>query len=406
MTSAPRPSLKREAMPVSNVIRVTFLVHSLRIGGAEVQLSALARGMDQSEFMPTVVSFHDDGELIEELRDAGVTVVTLGLRGHRDLLGLLLRAGRALRDSRPDVVYSFLDFPNAVAAVLKPWMRGSRLAWGIRASDMHLEDRDRTWRAIFALERLLAGAANLIICNSFAGRAHLVQSRFPQGTMTVVGNGIDTERFRPDPAARKHWRAEFGFSKDDIVIGLIGRLDPMKDHKTFLNAAADLARDQKDVRFVCVGGGADQYTGELRDLGHALGLADRLIWTGARGEVSELLNAFDIATLSSAYGEGFPNAVGEGMATALPCVATDVGDVARIIGEAGTVVPTASPLALAAAWRDMARLSPEARGEIGAAARARIIAHFPRKTMIEETSGQLRQLCLNKARRVALQGSG
>jgi glycosyltransferase involved in cell wall biosynthesis len=406
MTQVVRSRAKCWVMPVSDVLRVTFLVHSLRIGGAEVQLSALARGMDRSEFMPTVVSFHDDGELLEELRDAGITVVTLGLRGHRDLLGLLLRAGRALRDSRPDVVYSFLDFPNAVAAVLKPWMRGSRLVWGIRASDMQLQDRDRTWRTIFALERLLAGAANLIICNSWAGRDHLARSRFPTGAMTVVGNGIDTARYCPDPGARKRWRAKLGVSDGDMVIGLIARLDPMKDHKTFLNAAADLARDRKDARFVCVGGGADQYVRELRDLGQALGLTDRLIWTGARGEVSELLNAFDIATLSSAYGEGFPNAVGESMATALPFVATDVGDVARIIGEAGTVVPTASPLLLAAAWRDMVRLSPEARGEIGAAARARIVACFPRKTMIEETSEQLRHICSNNARRVALRESG
>jgi glycosyltransferase involved in cell wall biosynthesis len=406
MMQVAQPSTKRWVMPMPRVMRVTFLVHSLRIGGAEVQLSALARGMDRSEFMPTVISFHDDGELIKELRDAGVTVVTLGLCGHRDIFGLLLRAGRALRDSRPDVVYSFLDFPNAVAALLKPWMRGSRLVWGIRASDMHLEDRDRTWRTIFALERLLAGAANLIICNSWAGRDHLARSRFPAGAMTVVGNGIDTERFRPNPGARKRWRAKLGVSDGDMVIGLIARLDPMKDHKTFLNAAADLARDRKDARFVCVGGGADQYARELRGLGQALGLDDRLIWTGARGEVSELLNAFDVATLSSAYGEGFPNAVGEGMATALPCVATDVGDVARIIGEAGTVVPIASPLALAAAWRDMALLSPEARGEIGAAARARIIMHFPRKTMIGETSEQLRHICLNKAGRMALQEPG
>jgi len=391
---------------VSDVLRITFLVHSLRIGGAEVQLSALARGIDRLEFVPTVVSFHDDGELIEELRDAGIPVVTLGLRGHRDLPGLLLRAGRALRDSRPDVVYSFSDFANAVAAVLKPWTRGSRLVWGMRASDMHLEDRDRTWCTIFALERLLAGAANLIICNSWAGRAHLVRSRFPEGAMTVVGNGIDTERFCPDPAARQRWRAKLGFSDGDLVIGLIARLDPMKDHETFLNAAAQLAGDLKEARFVCVGGGADQYARELRDLGQALELADRLIWTGAREEVSELLNAFDVATLSSAYGEGFPNAIGEAMATALPCVATDVGDIARIIGEAGTVVPPASPSALAAAWRDMARLSPEARGEIGAAARARIIMHFPREIMIEETSEQLRHLCSNTARRAALRELG
>jgi glycosyltransferase involved in cell wall biosynthesis len=374
------------------VIRVTFLVHSLRIGGAEVQLSALARGLDQAEFRPTIVSFHDDGELIDELRQAGVSVVTLGMRGRHGLAGFLLRLLRALRDSRPDIIYSFLDFPNVVAALIKPLLRGSRLVWGIRSSDMRLEERSRTWRAMFALERRLAGAADLIICNSWAGRAHLETSCFPNDAIAVVANGIDTQRFHPNLAARARARSALMFADDDIVIGLVARLDPMKDHATFLRAAAELAGDLPEARFVCVGGGGDQYAGELRQLGEALGLGDRMSWTGARMDVPELLNAFDIATLTSAYGEGFPNTVGEGMATGLPYVTTDVGDAARIVGATGSVVPIASPAALAAAWRRMAGLSRQERRRIGEAARGRVVEHFPRKIMITESSRQLRRV--------------
>jgi glycosyltransferase involved in cell wall biosynthesis len=374
------------------VIRVTFLVHSLRIGGAEVQLSTLARGLDRREFCPTVVSFYDDGELIGELRKAGITVVTLGMRSRLGFIGFLPRLIQALRDSQPDIIYSFLDFPNVVAAIIKPWLRGSRLIWGIRASDMRLEERNRTWRVIFALERLLAGAADLIICNSWAGRSHLKESRFPTNAIIVVPNGIDTERFCPDPAARSRTRSALGFADDDIVVGLVARLDPMKDHATFLKAAEELTRDLPRARFVCIGHGSDQYAGELRQLEESLSLGNRITWTGARMEVPELLNAFDIATLTSAYGEGFPNAVGEGMATGLPYVTTDVGDAARIVGDAGTVVPIESPSALAAAWRRLAGLSPKERGKIGLLARARVQENFPRKAMVAETSKQLRHL--------------
>jgi glycosyltransferase involved in cell wall biosynthesis len=376
--------------PGCAVIRITFLVHSLRVGGAEVQLSALARGLDRGEFALTVVSFYDDGELIEELRAAGVAVVTLGMRGRRGLAGFLGRLIRALRDSRPDVVYSYLDFPNVVAAVLKPLMRGSLLIWGIRASDMRLNERNRTWRAIFALERWLAPAADLIICNSRAGKQHLEQCRFPMAAITVVANGIDTARFFPDPAARAHWRAKLRFSDGDLVIGLVARLDPMKDHETFLRAAAELARDLPEARFVCIGGGADQYADGLRQLGESLGLGEKLLWAGARSEVPEMLNVLDIATLTSAYGEGFPNAVGEAMATALPTVTTDVGDAARVVGDTGVVVPIASPSALATAWREMAALSREERTALGAAGRARVVACFPRNRMIAETGAQIR----------------
>jgi glycosyltransferase involved in cell wall biosynthesis len=369
----------------------------MRVGGAEVQLSSLARGLDRAEFAPTVVSFHSDGELLDELRAADVPVVTVGMRGRRDLLGLLWRVAGAVRGSRPDVVYSYLDFPNAVAAALKPWMRGSRLIFGIRASDMRLAERDRVWRAIFAAERLLAGAADLIICNSWAGRAHLVACRFPEDAITVVANGIDSNCFRPDAKARRRARAELGLVETDLAVGLVARLDPMKDHQTFLRAAAELAADVPEARFVCVGDGTDQYVGELRSLGQSLGLGDKVIWTGARSDVPALLNAFDIATLSSAYGEGYPNVVGEGMAAGLPYVATDVGDAARIVGDAGIVVPTGTPSALSSAWRRLAALGPDERGRIGTAARARIVENFPPDNMVAETAAHLRRLGTRRA---------
>jgi glycosyltransferase involved in cell wall biosynthesis len=384
------------------MIRITFLVHSLEVGGAEVQLTVLACGLDRNEFEPTIVSFRDEGALLRELREAGVNVVTLGLRGRHDALGFFFRLIRAVRASRPDVVYSYLDFPNAVAAAIKPLMRRSRLIWGIRTSDMKLEGRPLSWRIFFGLERLLARTTDLIICNSWAGRSHLQQQKFGSDAITVVANGIDTERFRPNPASRKRWRAEFDFSEDDIVIGLVARLDPVKDHETFLQAAAALARELPTARFICIGGGPDKYAGDLRRIGKTLGLCNRLIWAGERDDVSDVLNALDIATLCSAYGEGFPNAVGEGMAMALPFVTTDVGDAARVVGDTGKVVPIASPNALTAAWRHLAELAPEARAKAGAAARTRIVTCFPRKTMIEKTSDLLRGVQLQLIDRATL----
>jgi len=374
------------------MIHITFLVHSMEVGGAEVQLSVLARGLDRNAFEPTVISFHDDGALLAELRAARITVITLGLRGRHDIFGFLLRLIRAVRDSRPDLVYSYLDFPNAVAALIKPMLRRSRLIWGIRTSDMKLADRALSWRMFFALERLLSRSADLIICNSWAGRRHLETNHFRPKAMTVVANGIDTERFHPNLESRKRWRAAFGFADSDIVIGLVARLDPVKDHATFLKAAAELAKALPAARFLCIGGGPTDYAEELRRLGDSQGLADRLIWTGARDDVSDVLNALDIATLCSAYGEGFPNAVGEGMATALPFVTTDVGDAARVVGDVGHVVPVASPSALADAWRALAELPPKSRVKAGAAARDRMVECFPRKSMIEKTSALLQNV--------------
>lgn len=370
-------------------IKLTLLAHSLRVGGAEVQFSALARGLDRQRFAVTLVSFYDDGALLDEVRDAGIPVVTAGKRGRGDTVGFALRIARAIRATQPDIVYSFLDFPNLVAALTWPLGAPCRIVWGIRASDMKLAERGRVWRAIFALERLTARRADLIVSNSWAGRDHLRRQGFPADRMVVIPNGIDTDRFQPRPDARSRLRAELGLANGDVAIGLVARLDPMKDHRTFLRAAAQLRDVRPDARFVCVGGGAADYAAELRAYADSLGLGDRVIWAGARADVPDVLSAFDVATLSSAYGEGFPNVVGEAMAAGLPCVVTDVGDAARVAGDTGRVVPVGDSAGLAQAWRHLADAGHDERRRLGQAARMSILERFPLQAMIEHTADQL-----------------
>ena len=197
-----------------------------------------------------------------------------------------------------------------------------------------------------------------------------------------IPNGIDTEWFRSDPEARQRIRTEWGLTESEKLIGLVGRLDPMKDHPTFLRAAAMLSQERGDVRFVCVGDGPTDYRRELSALGKELGLTQRLIWAGVREDIPAVYNALDIVTSSSSYGEGFPNVVGEAMACEVPCVATDVGDSAWIVGETGVVVSPKDPEALAAGWKtSLARHGSEMALE----ARLRVEENFSVERLIEQT---------------------
>jgi glycosyltransferase involved in cell wall biosynthesis len=172
------------------------------------------------------------------------------------------------------------------------------------------------------------------------------------------------------------------------VIGMVGRLDPMKDHSNFLRAAALLSRDRIDLRFVCVGGGPRDYSDRLERLGIELGLEKRLIWEGTRSDISEVYNAFDLAT-SSSSGEGFPNVVAEAMACGIPCVVTDVGDSAAIVGMLGIVVPPADPERLARAW-DMALRQIEPTTALQT--RQRIIDEFSLVSLVSRSEQVLQQL--------------
>jgi len=165
----------------------------------------------------------------------------------------------------------------------------------------------------------------------------------------------------------------------------------MKDHATFLEAAAHVTRERPDVRFLCVGPGSDAYTGELRDLADRLGLTDRVIWAGARNDMPAVYNALDVLTLTSCFGEGFPNVIGEAMATGVPCVVTDVGDSAWVVGNLGTVVPVRTPETLAPALLEM--LHKTDTGQIDRSAlRNSVVERFSVDAVTAKTESALAEL--------------
>src|SRR5262249_33434665 len=151
----------------------------------------------------------------------------------------------------------------------------------------------------------------------------------------------------PDRAAGGARRAAWGLGEDAFVVGMVARLDPMKDHAGFIAAAAAFAQQHADARFVCVGDGPPAYRRDLATMADARGLGERLVWAGEVNDLRAVYNAFDVATLPSAFGEGFPNAVGEAMACGVPVVATDVGDIRLMLGDSGEVVPPRRPDLLA-----------------------------------------------------------
>jgi len=367
-------------------MRIVFLTRSLGYGGAERQLVNVARGLAARGHEVHVAVFYADGPLADELAGSDVRVHWLGKRGRWDLLGFAARTLRCLRACRPEVVHPYLIAPNLVALAFRPWLGGVPVVWGVRASNMDFSRYDWLARLTFAVSRRLARYTDLIIANSSAGAAFHVLEGYPRERVVHIPNGIDTERFRPDRAAGAAVRSAWGVAPRARLIGMIGRLDPMKDHPTFLRAAAALGADHADVRFACVGDGPAAYRDALRRQAVELGLGERVIWTGRRGDTDAVLNAFDLLCSSSAFGEGFPNVIAEAMACGVPCVVTDVGDSAEIVGQLGSVVPPREPEQLAAAWRE---LLDGRRSYPAADLRRRIERQFSLDLLVERTENAL-----------------
>jgi glycosyltransferase involved in cell wall biosynthesis len=210
--------------------------------------------------------------------------------------------------------------------------------------------------------------------------------------MMVVPNGIDIDRFKPDHSAGLRVRDEWGIDEKTVSIGLVGRLDPMKDHTTFLQAVKIFDQKECSVRFVCIGDGKEPYKSEIHSLCMTLGLNGSLIWTGVRSDMPAVYSALDIVTSTSSYGEGFSNVIGEAMACGVPCVVTDVGDSAIIVGETGVIVPPEDSQALADGWRRMLKRLNDKSYSIKEIARARIVSHYNSEIFIQKTSRMLLSL--------------
>lgn len=335
-------------------MKITLLTRCLDYGGAERQLVTLAKGLSRQGHGVNVVTFYPGGALENDLRKVGVPIISLGKKSRWDVLGFAWRLVKLVRDQRPDVLHSYLGIPNILTVILKAFAPRLRTAWGIRASNMDLDRYDWTARLAYRIERILSRFADLIIVNSRAGFDYAATQGFPTERMVVIPNGIDIQRFCPDRSAGQRLRVAWGVSDSELLVGVVARLDPMKDHPTFLKAAASLAAERMDVRFVCVGNGPDEYRQELSALGERLGLTERLIWAAGRDDMPAVYNSLNMLVSSSSFGEGFSNVVSEAMACSVPCVVTDVGDSAFIVGDQGEVVPPANAEALKAAMSKVA----------------------------------------------------
>lgn len=329
-------------------MKAVFLTRSLDTGGAERQLAVLARGLTQAGHGVTVLSMYAVPAPPPELAAAGVRILSLDKRSRWDLAGFLARLVAGVRRERPDVLLSYLVVPNLLAAGLRPFVRPARIVWAVRAADMDLTLYDRFSHWSFRLSAHASSLADMVIFNSAAGLAYHRAQGYRAPRMEVVANGIDTCAWFPAPEERPAVRLAWGIEDSNPLIGLVARLDPIKDHPVFLDAAALVAAERPDARFVVVGAGAPDYSASLRDQAARLGLDARLIWAGERRDMRAVYSALDLL-VSSSISEGFPNTPAEAMACGVPCVVTDVGDSARLVGPHGTVVPPRNPQALSAA---------------------------------------------------------
>jgi len=370
-----------------NKTNIFFLIRSLNVGGTEHQLIELLKGLDSNHFDITVGLFYNEGALIEEIKSMPwIHVISLNKTGRWDIIEFGFRFIKLLKALQPDIIYSFLPDANIVGLIAGRLSGVKRIVWGVRASNMDVSRYDWLARISLCLSAFMSRFPDAIIANSVAGKEFHRSIGYYTNRMMVIPNGIDTDRFKPDHLSGLRVREEWGVDDEAITIGLVGRLDPMKDHTTFLRAVKIFDQKECSVRFVCIGDGKEPYKSEIHSLCMTLGLNGSLIWTGARSDMPAVYGALDIVTSTSSYGEGFSNVIGEAMACGVPCVVTDVGDSASIVADTGFVVPIKNPEALANGWMNMLKRLENNDCLYREKIRERIVSNYSVELLIKKTS--------------------
>lgn len=365
-------------------MRICHVITGLATGGAERMLAKIVSATQGDRFDHVVISLTDEGTIGAVLRTYGARVYALGLRRGGISPSAVVRLGKYLRRTAPDIIQSWMYHGNLAASVAAHAVATPAcVAWNIRHSLYGLQHEKRLTRWVIRAGRFLSRGPDAIIYNSRLSRSQHEAFGYASGHAHVIPNGFDMKRFRPNREVGYRIREELGIPHGAIVVGHVARFHPMKDHVNFLRAAVHVANEVPTAHFLVVGREVTPSNPALAGVVPPQLLA-RFHFPGERRDVPDLMRALDLLCLSSAWGEGFPNVLGEAMATEVPCVATDVGDSAEIIGETGMVVPPRNSEALARAVLAMLAKPVEERRALGQAARARIEERYALPRIVEQ----------------------
>ncbi len=368
----------------NKVIKVAHISTGLETGGAEVQLLRLLTDIDKSKFEMIVISLHNETYLADRIRELGLPVYSLQLK--KNPLNVR-KAYTILKAFNPDVIHGTMYEGGVVGTLFNKFLpKRPPVIWTVHEPLEHYDKEPlrkrlqlRAWGLISKLPACMMYVSNL-------NKEQHVAWGFNNDKSIVIPNGVDTKKCFPNRPAGLAVRHSLGIPDDAFVIGKIARFHRQKNHIGFMHSAALLTKIHPHVHFMLVGTNVDDNNEELTRLRKELGLEGKVHMLGNREDIPAVVNAFDLATLTS-FGEAFPLTLGEAMVSGIPCVATAVGDNDYIIGDTGLITPIGDDKAMAEAWQKMVEIKqndPDAYAKMGQAARQRTLDNFTLEQQVKQ----------------------
>jgi glycosyltransferase involved in cell wall biosynthesis len=350
-------------------MKVLFVVTNLIAGGAETMMTEVALRGKRDGHEVTVISLTGDAPLGARLREADIPVHALGLSFRYPDPRAVFRIAGLMRSFRPDLVQTWMYHSDLLGGLATLLAGRPPLVWAIHHTAADPETLAPRTRWVLRLNAWLSNwLPNQIICCAESARTTHIAAGYRADKMIVIPNGVDVNRFQPQPTARSDVRRELSLAPETFLVGLCARFHPTKDHGTFIKAASLFHRDNPDAHFILTGTEVNENNPALTKLLDEAGIRAHCHLLGQRADLPRLLPALDVL-VSSSRSEALSLIIVEAMACSVPCVVTDVGDSALIVGESGRVVPAGDPPAMAAALQT---LRASRLNELGMQARQRV----------------------------------
>jgi len=366
-------------------MRIVHIITGLSTGGAEMMLYKLLSGMNSDEFESEVISLTDAGPIADKIRMLGIPVHALGMKRGNPYPIALIKLTLLLREKKPDLVQTWMYHSDLIGGTAAKLAGNIKIFWNIRQGNISVDSHKRSaiWIAKVCA-KISSWMPEKIICCSHAALDFHFALGYTKEKMTVIPNGFDLVAFQQDQDSRKSVREELGLDEETYLVGLVARFHPQKDHRNFIQAAEFIRKNNSSVQFMLCGDGINNENIQLKQWIKQAELEDNFHLLGVRKDVSRLVAAMDVAVSSSLGGEGFPNVIGEAMACSVPCVVTEVGDSALIVGDTGRVVAAKDSEALATAIIELLQASPEFREELGKQARLRVENNYSLESVVKK----------------------
>lgn len=358
-------------------MKIMFVINSLNVGGAERMLVKLAKNIAFAEDDITVVTLIGNGILAEELVGETHRLISLGLsRNPLTWLSFVKLAG-IMRRHQPDVVHSWLYQSDIVTGIVTRFFTKCAVIWSLRQSNLNREHNKFTTRLCMKLCALTSRYfPDVIVSNAHNAMLTHIKIGYAANKIVIIPNGFDLSHSSHDTSAAAKIREELGIRHDAPMVSMVGRFDSQKNHAGFFRAMRIILNALPDTNFCFAGFGVTKDNPAINKMIHKNNIDEkRLHLLGQRNDIRAIMSATDVLALPS-DGEAFPNVVGEAMACEIPCVVTDVGDCAEIVGDAGCVVPMGDMLKFANEVIGMLSKSKPQRQAIGRAARLRVKARY------------------------------